>query len=1813
MPYWPGYVLLASIFLSTTLSAGEPAELKARGPEHNVTLNEEPRVLDLLNKAQKARARAEKDPEAWPECIKYYTEILNKYPNTVYLDRWEGPDKKIEDMPYELGLYKSTRERVARDIASLPPAGLAIYRVINDPAARNLFADAQEQFDERKMEQIAQSYFATSWGDDAAAWLGELASDRRAPRQAVVRYMQALAHPNPSLPAGALNVRMLLAQIQLNDRVGAEKTLKKIQELAAEKPESIRLGKDEGEAAVKKLAARSAALGAATADAKTGNVAIVRSWETYFGNSGHNLTPPTRSNIGLRKWSQPIRQLLYGPSAEVAPERPNAMNNDGTPMQPVQTMNHHLTIYDGYFYICDAQTVWAYPIGNPSPGAPSVNGNAKFVYPGDAQAPPKMTRDQIQIQVRRGRRGYTGLRHQPYYCTVGDGRLFAVLGPEPVLFDPDNGQRGDVKQPTNYLVALGRQATGGSLNSGKLVWSLQPSADEKNSNPAFDNQSKADQEWLRAVHFTSSPVYESGVLYALAVQAGGGLSEAWACAFDADTGQIIWRTQICSANPIFAANPVQPALGLPVGVANGSVFVVTNLGAVAAIDALSGGIKWIRVYDRVAGTNDRFNQYRGRSGGDFWGPNPPIVHENMVVITPQDSDRGYAYDIETGRRIWFIERVIQEREEERLKHVLGITHNQLAISGNNLRFYELKTGRLSGPLDPLPLESQVKGRGLATKDMVLLPTEKALYSISTALIDGKFRPKLIKDQKWKEPEIEAGNVFVAGDVLYTVSATHVNAFFVWEEMEGRLKERLRQAPDDLGAYNELADVYHKVEKFDMALDVLDKALPIATKSPNAATELATIQKRRFDAHYERAKAIEAKNEPGLLPDAYASYKKALDVAQLPGLTDTPAVDALRAMAENAIVRKEFGPAAQHYQEIILKRGDVLYKYKEGGHAKARLFAQSALEELKKSHPESYVAIEEHARKELADAMKSLEGVTFEIRKFEAVLANYPNSIASGDALLWLANYKIAPVGIGGGLDPDGARQYAVQFLSRFRESPRVAEATAILAAAYEKSNMLGPAMDVLKRLSTRPEFADKTMDSDPFEKAKPAAPIKVAEWAANHLTHKQFQRAPSAAVISLGDGKLKLAWTRPAAENSLPITCSGMPPAIARQLLLYAEGNELSALSVANGDEVWLPRLKLPDNYQPNGVWAEHLLLIFGTREVVAYDARDKGKIVWRHAHGPQAGVQSAQQASDVQIIIRQGGFQQIMPAQPCSIITTAGRVVIGYPSGQMNVLDAISGKELWQTKAKSNLLLTPPAAGEGFIAVAASNPGKLFIYDLDSGVERGSFEVPADFNLSPIAQGDRVFFSDRNQTLRALDSSAKLIWEHKLGGTATAFRVTRELILAVLDGRQVIALNTEGAGERRKWAPHLPTGSVVRDLHIDGEDLYVAVSIPSDKSELFAYSVPSQLKMQWRDISLSTDMSTSLPLNTTTVTGQHLVVTEPNWDKQGDKPTVVAVVERKSGRHLWTQHLATDNRVFDADGTVRQSFRVQIVDGGVVLTEARKRSAYLAGQVSADPEKAMSELSAQLGTKTLTPANFSAAYDEFARLRQTQAQKQKRTFAFAKIAAQEKLLPDSPVWSGVKETALDGWPAIYLPGDVGGTITAPPTVWQGSADLSATFRGAYDQKNLYMLFVVTDDKHKNENTEGVNLDFGDSVRVAFDIDRNSKLGYEGKDFVIGAALNEKGTVLGWRFVENGKFLTGNTPLQAAPVVARNEEKKQTIYQITVPLDYLSLKAEPETKFGFSFAINDQDDKVISKSLGASPGMLPPPWPSLFAEGELQK
>ena len=1794
---------------------------KPTGPEHNVTLAEEPGVVDLLARAQKARAKAEKDPEVWPECVKYYADILKKYPNTVYLDRWEGPDKK--DRGYENGLYKSTRERVAADIASLPPAGLSSYRVINDPLARALYTDAQEQFDERKMEQAAQTYFSSSFGDDALAWLSEVAYDRGSQRQAIARIARIAKHPSPDVPKLGLLTRTLMAQAALNDRAGANKTLEEIQSAMQDpKNGTLRAGHAEGPAAIEKLKARIAAIPEGDTPTIT-NVSdparsMTSTWETYFGNASHNPVLQSRQNIGLLKWSMPIAQLLRGPNEEPTPG--TILTAEGTQVED-PTIKQHLTVKDGFFYLCDDKTIAAYPVGNPRPGPASVGGNALFFWPTDVEfksAEKPVNNRQRVNRVRVGVMNGAVCQH-PYFVTLSGDRAYGVIGSEPAAQNINNVWGGvELKQGSNYLVALQRR-------SGKRVWALE----SQRESPEFKSHSKADQEWLKTAYFVSAPTYESGTLYAMAIQ-GGAMHEAWVAAFDANTGQMQWRTQICAAAPVFFNSPVQPDIGLPVAVANGTVYVNTNLGAVAAIEAVSGGIKWIRIYDRVQSAVNRFNQGNMRMVTDFTGPNPPIVQDNLLIVTPQDSDQIYAYDIDSGKRMYPIQRVVKSDDgDDQIKHVLGIANGYLVVSGANIHFYEIKSGKIAGHFVP---ETPVKGRGMVAGDVVLVATEKSLLCIDAKLANGKTRIK--EEYKWEDPsKEEGGNLFVAGDVLYTVTRKYVNAYFVWQEMERKLKDRIAKTPEDLAAYGDLADVYHRIEKFDLALNLLEEGLQAAAKAKTdekSAQALVSLRTRKFDAFFELGEHMQKpKAGQADLPGAYTRYKQALEVGLIPGMPPEKAVAALRAMAVNALARDEAATAVDHFQRLMAEYGDVVYAFVPPSSSKARLFAQARIDEIRKKNPGSYEKIETLAREALAKAGSDLP-------KLQDIPALYPNAEASAAALLTLAQLNLTT-------NPALSRQFAQRYLSRLDAAPETATASALLAVAYERSKMLGQAREILQRLANSPAFAEKTIAIDPLDPGAKTPPVKVASWASRRLAEAQFQGSPSSATCSLGNGVLSKAWTRVENDAMLPLPIVGVAPDPLRHNVFFvANQSELAVLSASDGGkEIWLPRARLPQN-SSRGIWADHLLIVYGTREVAAFDSLEKGKAVWRKNLWAGANEKAN-----------------------LSVQASHGRLVIAS-SNSITVLDAASGSDLWTTQIEGPQILGQPACGDGFIAVAGQAPSKIVVYDLDTGARRAVLELP-EGNLTPVPPvvvGDRIYVAqnsaDHKSQIYLFDGrTGKQVWVYETESAIGMMRGTGDYLFATIaNGIQTLALKTHPKPEGGNQAVLM--GKVedgpVRDLYVDGDDLYIAVNVFNSKPQIRAYSIKRGCAFRW-NVDIASEPTPSLTLGELSTATGHLIVSEGNLDQAGTRPWSVVLVDRKSGKRTWDDHLESEPRaIFDAARP--PSFAVQLFDGGIVITESKfskepvpavvgsKIRAYLMQDLNAgeEDEKALQEklaknpndadlhvkaakrdyaagnmekplfnLSALLNNAKLNDAQFAVAYTGLADVRNDIARKTKQILPFTKMAKAPKLDGNLEDWAGVAEKSFETWRDVYLAAEE--TERQPPkqSQWKGPSDLKVSFRGGYDEKNLYMLLVVNDEKHNNPQTEGGLCDLGDSVTLVFDIDRNGGRGFRGECFKLGACLNNAGATLAWRWVEHSLYPAKDTPLESGVFVARKEKEKQTVYQFAIPLDYLTLKPEAGRKFGFSFAVHDQDEgPVVEKSIGPSPGVLGQAYPERFGEAVLQ-
>jgi outer membrane protein assembly factor BamB len=173
--------------------------------------------------------------------------------------------------------------------------------------------------------------------------------------------------------------------------------------------------------------------------------------------------------------------------------------------------------------------------------------------------------------------------------------------------------------------------------------------------------------------FTGVPALARGLAVSAALRRSA-QPEYELTAFDPAGGGLRWRTYLCGGRPVRAAaqnnwggmpGQALTEIGQPPAAAGRSLYAVTNLGALAAVDAEDGAVRWLRLYPRysppeaaakAAARAGAFAFGAGpaidRNALDMWESCAPVLAGTLLLAAPQDSDHLMALDQETGRLVW---------------------------------------------------------------------------------------------------------------------------------------------------------------------------------------------------------------------------------------------------------------------------------------------------------------------------------------------------------------------------------------------------------------------------------------------------------------------------------------------------------------------------------------------------------------------------------------------------------------------------------------------------------------------------------------------------------------------------------------------------------------------------------------------------------------------------------------------------------------------------------------------------------------------------------------------------------------------------------------------------------------------------------------------------------------------------------------------------------------------------------------------------------------------------------------------------------
>jgi outer membrane protein assembly factor BamB len=139
----------------------------------------------------------------------------------------------------------------------------------------------------------------------------------------------------------------------------------------------------------------------------------------------------------------------------------------------------------------------------------------------------------------------------------------------------------------------------------------------------------------------------------------GNVNNALRC-HDLATGDLLWETLIACGNmesTLFGETAREPFAGAILE-DGGIVYYASQVGAVAAVDAVTGRLLWLSTYETLPIRATFQRQAERRSL--VWGPNPMLLLGRTLVVTPRDSDYLYIFDtgqgpgrsVDGGRVLW---------------------------------------------------------------------------------------------------------------------------------------------------------------------------------------------------------------------------------------------------------------------------------------------------------------------------------------------------------------------------------------------------------------------------------------------------------------------------------------------------------------------------------------------------------------------------------------------------------------------------------------------------------------------------------------------------------------------------------------------------------------------------------------------------------------------------------------------------------------------------------------------------------------------------------------------------------------------------------------------------------------------------------------------------------------------------------------------------------------------------------------------------------------------------------------------------------
>jgi outer membrane protein assembly factor BamB/tetratricopeptide (TPR) repeat protein len=1322
--------ILRSLAIASTLSAAAFAQAPVvSDAPTSVSIPDSPAAVERLDKAKE-----KEDQKQWKTAAEYYQEALNKYSRRVV-------PYKI-DKEADIFQYVGVGERVQERLAKWPQEGLDAYRTAYGQTAADLLAAAGRD-DLPALDNVFRTYFITDAGKSAGIRLMDVHLEAGQFFAAAWIGQRLLTlHPMLGPDRPLLLFRTALAYHWAGDSTNAAALLDELRKVYPNEIGSIG-GKD-----IVLVEALDSALKSPVPTPATQPSDADR-WPTFGGIDGRGDISSSSAKSGASLYSI----ALIPPNTDHIPP-PQKFPYEQTDQQDLaagQAMGIMPATDRGALFFQDGRHIYAV---NADSGQPLTG----WSNSGD---------ENYGIDVFGRARG------EQLTITVTSDRVLAVLG----QMDRQAPLVGQAMTPSVRIVCLDR-------SNGKPLWIRSPSNLPESAAP------------LRLAEYNGTPlvVGDDSVLVIARGGKGNEFEDCYVVCLSLKTGDYKWSTYVGSASRIFDGEIGQGAQDASeMSLAEGRVFVLSNLGTIAALDPIDGRMIWLNSYPRDVIDNPEAaammlrNRMMGNGSAPQskpWANNPVIVTAGKVFVLPSEGKHLLVYDAGTGEEL---KRIITA-DYENADVLLGVRGNAAILTSDKYCYcldwsaYDHDNPKSAILWDKLAVADSIAGednliwgRGFLTSDSVFIPTKHRLVQISW-LKSGRLLSTYPARGVWPGAE-EPGNVLVTSQNVIVAGSKQVSVYTDMDRLRREYHDRVAAAPDDPGPRIWFAELLFSSDA-DEALGKIDEAINLTGGLGNMRTGPDRQQIFSTALHCAQEAAAENPLERATLPD------RCFDRA-------AAAADSAREKATYRLARAGYDQEQKNYsgsvslcQEILSDPAMRAVAVTENTTAAAQ--AEADINDAIQADRSSYSAVEQSAAVALSAAKKSTDP-----QKLLAVGSQYPNSSAAVEARQAAAGLQEA----------QGDHRAAIQTLQQMYSTAADSAAKARLLEGVARNflalpDSLGSAIDRLtravyiapaSRLSQPLVFPDGTTLVN-LSFADAVSALRKIQFAADSARLPDFQLSvPKSArdkVFSTTDAlvianvRVLVPALRDFARNDRVVTWSD-------NALSVFEPGATTALSTAN---------KIPE--EPLAcAWLNQKLLVWTPAHVLLFN--DDGIESWRtDLHGlPTLPIASDADAvsddspmpSDVQsavvlngggriiingrrrFMIRNGAIFPLMPgaavplahAPPAvpgekvvAVRPAGNRVVMTTSIGRLVALDASEGHIVWQTQL-SNSPITQLLANPHFTVARLDDSSgmQLVVFETSTGQvigrrKFGAQDTPSQLVNAALSEDGSLAFTLSNRLL---------------------------------------------------------------------------------------------------------------------------------------------------------------------------------------------------------------------------------------------------------------------------------------------------------------------------------------------------------------------------------------------------------------------------------------------------------------------------------